>query len=128
MPIHYRLDPHPDDASLGALWRAAWEAEPPPSFAPILARSLVHVGAYDGEGLVGYLNVATDGGVHAFLLDPSVDPRYRRQGIATEMVRLAGVAARARGARWLHVDFEPHLAAFYKGCGFRPTQAGLIQL
>ena len=29
-------------------------------------------GAYDGERLVGYVNVATDGSGHAFLLDPTV--------------------------------------------------------
>jgi len=30
---------------------------------------------------------------------------------------------------WLHVDFEPHLAAFYLGaCGFQSTSAGLIHL
>ncbi|MFD1374091.1 hypothetical protein [Actinoplanes sichuanensis] len=31
--------------------------------------------------------------------------------------------------RWLHVDFEPHLARFYlEGCGFQPTRAGLVRL
>jgi hypothetical protein len=29
---------------------------------------------------------------------------------------------------WLHVDFEPHLEGFYRGCGFTPTPAGLIRL
>lgn len=128
MPITFRLDPAPDDAHLAALWRAAWNAEPPPSFAPVLARSLVHAGAYDGETLVGYVNVATDGGVHAFLLDTTVHPAWQRRGIATELVRLVTAAARQRGAQWLHVDFEPHLGGFYAACGFRPTQAGLIAL
>jgi len=36
--------------------------------------------------------------------------------------------ARERGAEWLHVDFEPHLEGFYRACGFRPTEAGLIRL
>jgi hypothetical protein len=26
------------------------------------------------------------------------------------------------------VDYEPHLNSFYRGCGFRPTAAGLIHL
>ena len=29
---------------------------------------------------------------------------------------------------WLHVDYEPHLDGFYRGCGFRPTAAGLAAL
>jgi hypothetical protein len=30
----------------------------------------------------------------------------------------------AAGCPWLHVDYEPHLDGFYRGCGFRPTAAG----
>jgi len=127
MPISYRIDPHPEAMQLGALWQAAWGGEPP-DFSPVLARSLVHVCAYDGAVLVGYVNVATDGGIHAFLLDTTVHPDWRRQGIATELVRVATEAAGQRGAQWLHVDYEPHLEAFYAGCGFRPTRAGLIAL
>jgi GNAT superfamily N-acetyltransferase len=89
---------------------------------------LAHVGAYDGERLVGFVNVAWDGGVHAFLLDTTVHPEFQRQGIATTLVRRAAELARERGAQWLHVDYEPHLEGFYRGCGFRPTLAGLIAL
>jgi ribosomal protein S18 acetylase RimI-like enzyme len=74
------------------------------------------------------VNVAWDGGSHAFLLDTSVLPDFRRQGVATILVRRATELARERGADWLHVDCEPHLEAFYRGCGFRETAAGLIRL
>ena len=121
-------DPFPTDAALSALWLAAWGDAGPASFQPILQRSLAHVGAFDGERLVGFVNVAWDGGIHAFILDTCVDPAYRRQGIATRLVRAAIDAARMGGAAWLHVDFEPHLTAFYRGCGFGETAAGLIAL
>jgi ribosomal protein S18 acetylase RimI-like enzyme len=79
--------------------------------------------------LVGFVNVAWDGGDHAFLIDAKVRGEYQRQGIATELVRLAAQAARASGCEWLHVDFEERLAPFYfDACGFRPTAAGLIHL
>ena len=82
----------------------------------------------DGE-LVGFVNVAWDGGDHAFLLDTKVPRPHQRRGIATEVVRRAAQHARAAGCEWLHVDFDDHLAPFYFGaCGFRPTQAGLIHL
>jgi hypothetical protein len=30
---------------------------------------------------------------------------------------------------WLHVDFEDHLRGFYfDACGFRPANAGLVEL
>ncbi|WP_218002523.1 GNAT family N-acetyltransferase [Nocardia brevicatena] len=79
--------------------------------------------------LVGFANVAWDGGEHAFLLDPTVHPDFRHRGIGTELVRGAAEAAARAGCTWLHVDFEPHLRAFYfDACGFRPTDAGLIAL
>jgi GNAT superfamily N-acetyltransferase len=121
-------DPFPNDAAMKALWAKAWGDAGPLSFAPILQRSLAHVAAYDGQALVGFVNVAWDGGVHAFILDTCVDRDYQRQGIATRLVLAAIEAAKARGAQWLHVDFEPHLEGFYRGCGFRPTAAGLMRL
>lgn len=123
-----RVDPFPSRDALDLLWRAAWQAEGPADPQAILSRSLLHLGAYDGGTLVGFVNVAWDGGVHAFLLDPTVDPDHGRKGLGTLLVRRAAELAAARGAHWLHVDYEPHLAGFYRGCGFRPTEAGLMRL
>lgn len=121
-------DPHPDDAAMRLLWRSAWGDDGPVSFRPVLDRSLAHVGAYEGDLLVGFVNVAWDGGVHAFILDTCVDKQHQRQGIALRLVARAAELARERGAQWLHVDFEPHLEGFYRKCGFGPTAAGLMRL
>jgi len=128
LSIKILTDPFPADEALVRLWRVAWGEVGPDSFQPILRRSLTHVGAYDEGMLVGFVNVAWDGGMHAFLLDTCVDPDYRRQGIATRLVERAAQVVRERGAHWLHVDFEPHLESFYRGCGFGPTAAGLMRL
>jgi len=78
--------------------------------------SLDWVCARDGSALAGFVNVAWDGDVHAFILD-------------TLVVAAAVQEARAAGCEWLHVDFEDHLRPFYFGsCGFTPTNAGLIAL
>lgn len=126
--IAYRLDPFPSEEELAPLWRAAWGDGWSGDLAFILTRSLTHACAYSGTRMVGYVNVAWDGGVHAFLLDTTVDPEFQRRGIAKELVRQVAEAARERGAHWLHVDCEPHLEAFYAACGFQPTAAGLIRL
>ena len=126
--IRIAVDPFPEQAAIDALWLAAWGGPAPGYAQNVLPRSLVHIGAFDGERLVGLVNVAWDGGDHAFLLDTCVDPEFRRQGIATTLVQRATEEVRARGVDWLHVDFEPHLEGFYRGCGFRPTAAGLIRL
>lgn len=81
------------------------------------------------DRLVGFVNVAWDGGVHAFILDTMVLPECQRKGIATNMIKKAVEHARNAGCEWLHVDFEPALRPFYFGaCGFQPTTAGLIPL
>jgi predicted N-acetyltransferase YhbS len=77
---------------------------------------------------MGFLNVAWDGGCHAFLLDPTVHPDYRRHGIGLELVRRATEAAKARGVEWVHVDFVPELRTFYERAGFAPTSAGLFRV
>jgi GNAT superfamily N-acetyltransferase len=121
-------DPFPAPNDLDALWLAGWGAPAGDYGARVLRRSLAHIGAFDGNRLVGLVNVAWDGGIHAFILDTVVHPDFRRQGIARQLVVRAAEVAKERGAQWLHVDFEPHLEGFHHSCGFRPTAAGLIDL
>lgn len=91
--------------------------------------SLGWVCARDGAVLVGWVNVAWDGLVHAFILDTLVAGTARRRGIGAALVARAVEHAREAGCEWLHVDFEEHLRGFYlEACGFTPTGAGLIAL
>jgi ribosomal protein S18 acetylase RimI-like enzyme len=91
--------------------------------------SLGWVCARRGDELIGWVNVAWDGGVHAFILDTIVAERVRHRGIGSRLVAEAVEEARRAGCEWLHVDFDDDLAPFYlEGCGFRPTPAGLIRL
>lgn len=117
-----------EDDELNALFAASWPAHGSRAFGSVLARSLVHVSARVGDRLVGFANVATDGGEHAFLLDPTVAPEFRRRGIGLAIIRRATEESRARGARWLHVDYAVELEAFYRSAGFRSTAAGVLRL
>ena len=91
--------------------------------------SLGWVCARDEGTLIGWVNVAWDGAGHAFILDTIVRETHRRRGIATRLVVTATSGSREAGCEWLHVDFEPHLMAFYlEACGFAPTEAGLVRL
>jgi len=129
-PIEYRWRGPVTDAEMVALVTAHggravagwWDQVRPRSLGWVTARQP------DG-GLVGFVNVAWDGGDHAFLLDTKVASEHQRQGIATALVGHAAWHTEAAGCEWLHVDFEEHLAAFYlDACGFRRTAAGLIHL
>lgn len=85
--------------------------------------------AEQNSTLIGFVNVIGDGGAHAVLLDMIVDPAAQHQGVGRRLVEEASEAARQLGCRWLHVDYEPALAAFYEQtCGFRRTPAGLLRL
>ncbi|MCO8275871.1 GNAT family N-acetyltransferase [Actinoplanes sp. TRM 88003] len=121
-----------DDAELTALHARAFGGCPTPviPWSERLARhALTWVGAFDDTGLIGFVQVAWDGGDHAFLLDTAVDPAAQHAGTGTALVAAATHEARTAGCTWLHVDFEPHLRHFYLDrCAFRPTAAGLIRL
>ncbi len=126
--VEYRVNPPVTNEALNALFAASWPDYASSDFAPVLSRSLAYVCAYQDERLVGFVNLAWDGGIHAFLLDTTVHPDVRRQGIGVQLVAEAVKVARERGIEWVHVDYEPHLKAFYERCGFRDTEAGLIRL
>jgi hypothetical protein len=91
--------------------------------------SLGWVCARADGALVGFVNVAWDGAMHAFVLDTAVAQRVRRRSVGVGLLAVAVNEARAAGNAWLHVDFEDHLRDFYLGaCGFTSTHAGLIAL
>lgn len=126
--IRYLRSPPLVNAALNELFATAWPAHAARDFAPVLERSLVYVAAFDGEQLVGFVNVAWDGGVHGFVLDTTVHRDHQHGGIGAALLREATAAARERGLAWLHVDFEPAFEAFYRAAGFAPTAAGLLRL
>jgi GNAT superfamily N-acetyltransferase len=120
-----------------------WSREEPPTKRPVR----VLVGGASAEGLrvgpwaqlglrlrlagdepIGFVNLAWDGGIHAFVLDTTVHPNVRRRGVGRGLVELAVEVARERGVEWVHVDFDGHLREFYYECGFRRTEAGLLHL
>jgi GNAT superfamily N-acetyltransferase len=122
--VTIRFDSAPSAAELATLGVQWTDVE----LERIFRHSLTHACAYLDGTLVGYANVAWDGGVHAFLLDPTVHPSHRHRGIGTTLVQSMVRHLAGRGLDWLHVDFRPELEAFYRGCGFRPSSAGLIRL
>jgi GNAT superfamily N-acetyltransferase len=118
-------------AEVDALHAVAFGHEPTNRdwFAQMQDHSLGWVTARLVHDLVGFVNVAWDGGAHAFVIDTAVSPNHQRERIGSQMVAIAGEHARQAGCEWLHVDFEPSAANFYlRECGFSPTAAGLLRL
>jgi ribosomal protein S18 acetylase RimI-like enzyme len=130
MAVAYEWRGRVGDEELSALHAAAFgHAFEPEAWNPRLERhSLGWVTARDGETLVGFVNVVSDGRRHGFLVDTAVAPDLQGRGIGKELVAEAIRASRDAGADWLHVDFEPRLEAFYFSAGFRATAAGVLDL
>ncbi|HYH32219.1 MAG TPA: GNAT family N-acetyltransferase [Pseudonocardia sp.] len=131
MTVELRACPPVDDAELSALHAAAFHAavQVQPWAERLARHSLTWVGAFDDGRMVGFANVAWDGGVHAFLLDVVVEPQRQGHGIGTALVAEATRLTAESGCEWLHVDFVPEHASFYLDrCGFLRSEAGVCRL
>jgi len=125
-PIVFRRRSAVAEDELQLLFEAAWGVRKI-DFRPVLERSFTWVTAHAGQTLVGFVNVAWDGGVHFFLLDTTVHPAWQRRGIGTRLVRDALDACRGAG-EWIHVDFDPQLTGFYYEAGFGPATAAIARV
>ncbi len=128
--VRYRWRGSLTDAEMVGLVRAHGGRAVQGWWDQIRAHSLGWVTARTADdAVIGFVNVAWDGGDHAFLLDTKTDNVFQHKGIGTRLVEVAARHAKAAGCEWLHVDFDPDLEPFYlDACGFRPTNAGLIHL
>jgi GNAT superfamily N-acetyltransferase len=110
------------------LFAASWEDGEKAWLQQVLEHSFTWITAHAGDEIVGYANVAWDGGVHFFLLDPTVLPAWRHRGIGTLLVKEAIAACREYGkGDHLHVDSSEELMRdFYFPAGFHPTHAGTV--
>ena len=85
----YLVNPPVTSRQLNDLFAASWDGHEWSDFEMVLGRSLGYVCAYLGNELIGFVNLAWDGGSHAFILDTTVHPDVRRRGIGRRLVRLA---------------------------------------
>ena len=128
VPLVLKICPPVQNPEINALFASAWPQHKPTDFEPLLVSALFYVCAFEHDRLVGFAKVIGDGGVHGFLLDPTVAADRQRRGIGKSLVELCSDEARRRDIEWLHVDFAPELANFYSACGFATTSAGLRNL
>jgi GNAT superfamily N-acetyltransferase len=125
----YRVNPTISNDELNELFEVSWPGtKQRRDFGPILDRSLAYICAYKTGRLVGFVNLAWDGGIHGFILDTTVAPEHRREGIGSTLLKRAADVAREKGIEWLHVDFIPELEHFYRKAGYRSTEAGLLNV
>ena len=74
------------------------------------------VALYDGERLIGFCRVASDGVTYAWLFDVYVLPAYRGRGLGIELVREAVENGPHAQLRWILHTQDMH--ALYRRFGF----------
>lgn len=71
-------------------------------FQPMLERSMAYACAHSSGRLVGFVNLAWDGGVHTFISAAVVHPDFQKRGIGSQLVRQVVDVARKRGRMGSH--------------------------
>jgi GNAT superfamily N-acetyltransferase len=86
-------------------------------------------GAYDGERLVGFGRVISDGRLHAFVTEMIIHPEYQRRGIGEQIIKALVANCHAAGIRDIQLFCAQGKAGFYLQNGFvnRPEDAPGMQ-
>lgn len=94
--------------------------------------SLLVLGAYEQDALIGILRAVGDGETILFIQDILVLPAYQRKGVGTALMQAA--LNRYRSVRQIELvtDDTPDTVAFYRSLGFRMLSetgcCGFIQM
>jgi GNAT superfamily N-acetyltransferase len=85
--------------------------------------------AYDGEKLVGFGRMVSDGIVHAMIYEMIVDPAYQGQGIGTQVLKRLVEYCRLAHVRDIQLFCARGKRPFYEKNGFvaRPDDAPGMQ-
>lgn len=98
--------------------------------ASALPRSWYAVSCYDGDRLVGFGRLLSDGAYQCFVCDMIVLPQYQRRGIGSEVLRRLLEHCRSAGIGWVQLTAAQGRSGFYERFGFRarPDDAPGMQL
>ena len=82
--------------------------------------SLIKLGAYEGDKLIGIIRAVGDGATIVFVQDIIVLKEHQREGVGTKLLK--EVLDRFSNVRQIELvtDNTPKTIAFYKSVGFRP--------
>jgi len=121
MEIEYRTQ-LPNISQFFALFdTTGWNREYQASadeLACMLANSQFVVSAYDGNHLVGFGRIVTDGILHAMIYDMIVHPGYRGLGIGTRILQLLVQWCRNSHIRDIQLFCASGKRPFYEKAGF----------
>ncbi|MBN2678532.1 MAG: GNAT family N-acetyltransferase [Anaerolineaceae bacterium] len=89
-------------------------------YARALAESQYWVSAYDGQKLIGFGRVVTDGVLHAMIYDMIVDPDHQGCGIGSTILNMLVKWCTASNIRDIQLFSARGRSSFYGKNGFNP--------
>jgi GNAT superfamily N-acetyltransferase len=133
MRITYR-ETLPESCAFAALFdTTGWFRNAPldiPALEQALAQSWATLSAYEGELLVGFGRVISDGVIHALIVELIVLPDYQHQGIGSAILEQLVARCRNAGIRSIKLFAASGKDGFYERHGFvrRPPDAPAMEL
>lgn len=110
-----------EEVILNLYTSVGWSAytSDPSSLEAGFSNSLLTLGAYEGDQLVGIIRAVGDGATIVLIQDILVLPKYQRRGIGTALLK--ALLARYPKVRQIQLatDNTEKTKAFYRSCGFR---------
>jgi ribosomal protein S18 acetylase RimI-like enzyme len=109
-------------------WNEAYQATPE-TLLQAVANSAFYISAYDGDKLVGFGRVLSDGYLHATIYEMIIEPTYQRQGIGSEILTRLVEKCVDLGITDIQLFCAKGKVGFYQKHGFvvRPTDAPGMQ-
>lgn len=95
-----------------------------------VSHSFYTLAAYDGDELVAFGRLVSDGIYQCFICDLIVLPAYQGKGLGRELMERLLAHAREAGIAWLQLTCAKGKRAFYERLGFaaRPDDAPGMEL
>lgn len=126
MHLTYTLNPQLRAEDIAALRKAVgWDARED-KLKKIIGYTYLTGACYDGDRLVGFVDVISDGVDDALVRNLLVHPHYRNRGIALTLLEVIIKKIREDNIKTVNVLFEPELTELYRKAGFRIIGGGMI--
>ncbi len=126
MSYRYESNPTLTAAQVGELREAVgWDARIE-KYQEILGNTYLCVACFNGDELVGYADVVSDGVDDAYIRDLMVRPEHQHQGIASILIAMIVETVKGDGIKMVGALFGPDCAEFFRRAGFYIMAGGVI--
>lgn len=89
--------------------------------------SYFYVCCYEGNKLIGFLDVVSNGVTDAYIQDVMANPEYQGKGIGTNLMNHAIKKLKEDNIYMISVLFEESLLPFYRKFGFNTILSGQLE-